>query len=246
MSPQIWLPLVLLALVLGLVVSQSDVCRAPDGQHGKPGITGRDGRPGPKGERGQPGLAGSRPGLIATTKGDEGDPGASGEPGATGYIGPQGIPDSPGDQGPRGTKGAMGNIADQKRTAFSAIDANINKDLVVVFSRAITNQENAYNKNTGKFTCKEPGYYYFTFQVVSGGDLCLFIVTKQNGSTKKLLGFCDNNARSQPQVNSGGTVLNLKVKDEVWIETMAQKRRIATSTEATSIFSGFLLHPERE
>ncbi|XP_075439040.1 complement C1q subcomponent subunit A-like [Ascaphus truei] len=244
MARNVWLPTLLLAVVLGMVESQSDVCEAPHGKDGQAGIAGRDGRPGQKGDRGQPGLSGSKTGLVAT-KGDEGDRGPTGEPGQIGYKGPQGPPGPPGEQGPRGSKGAMANIADQRRPAFSAINPKLSSNMLV-FTNTITNQENPYNIDTGKFTCKEPGYYYFTFQVVSSGDLCLYIVAKRGTKMEKLLGFCDNNSRNQPQVNSGGSVLNLKNSDEVWIETNAQSRKIASTSESSSIFSGFLLFPHQE
>ncbi|XP_053308178.1 complement C1q subcomponent subunit A [Spea bombifrons] len=244
MSRRIFLVMVLLTLTVD-THSQSDVCRAADGAHGQNGIIGRPGRPGQKGDRGEPGLMSSKDQLIAT-KGDPGEPGAPGEPGRIGYIGLQGPPGLAGDPGPKGSKGALADIANEKRPAFSAVNPKVIQN-VVVFSQTITNQENTYNQETGKFGCVDPGYYYFTFQVVSSGDLCLYIMVERESQKKtKLLSFCDVNARNQHQVNSGGTVLKLKKNDQVWIETNPEKKRIASPLEVSSVFSGFLLFPPQD
>ncbi|XP_075047804.1 complement C1q subcomponent subunit A [Mixophyes fleayi] len=241
-----WLLLaLLLAENLSWVWCQSDGCTAAKGLDGHPGRPGRDGRPGQKGDRGDPGAAGRILGLT-TSKGDAGDPGATGEPGHIGYKGPEGPLGSLGEQGRKGLKGAMADMKEQHRPVFSATLPKI-KDNVLIFSQVITSEGNIYDSSTGKFTCTtEPGHYYFTFQVMSIGDLCLHIYVKRGAEQKKkLLSFCDKNVRNQPQVNSGGTVLNLGLKDQVWIETDATSRRIAGS-EGSSVFSGFLLFPRNE
>ncbi|XP_069803697.1 complement C1q subcomponent subunit A [Dendropsophus ebraccatus] len=223
---------------------QSQDCHAPKGKDGVMGHQGRDGRPGQKGDQGDPGAPGHFQGLTGS-KGDAGDPGTSGDPGNRGYIGSEGPPGAPGDQGKKGIKGAMADTRAQHKAAFSAIHPKLNGNRLL-FTEIITNEENVYNKETGEFTCSEPGYYYFTFQVVSLGDLCLQIwMKKSQEAGKKLLSFCDRNARSQPQVNSGGSVLNLDIGDQVWIETDAKNRRIA-GKDISSIFSGFLLFPRSE
>ncbi|KAE8574196.1 hypothetical protein XENTR_v10024947 [Xenopus tropicalis] len=216
---------------------QSDVCLAPDGRDGLPGTPGRDGRAGEKGERGNPGVPGRNSGLTAA-KGDDGNPGPPGEPGPIGYKGPQGPPGPLGEMGPKGAKGPMANLANQRRPAFSAISPRIQGNMVL-FTKPVTNMEGAYSA-AGKYVCADPGFYYFTFQVVSAGDLCLYIV--RNGA--RLLGFCDTSTKAQQhQVNSGAAVLSLRHGDQVWIETDAHRKNIATSPDTTSVFSGFLLFP---
>ncbi|KAM3922107.1 complement C1q subcomponent subunit A-like [Leptodactylus fuscus] len=228
-----------------LIRCQSDNCFAVKGESGVMGRPGRDGRPGQKGDRGDPGTPVHSVGLTGS-KGDAGDPGTPGEPGNVGYMGPEGPTGPPGDQGPPGSKGSMADTKAEHRAAFSAVKPKFNENRLV-FSQTITNQDNVYDIQSGEFTCKEPGYYYFTFQVVSMGDLCLHIWMKRNKEKegKKLLSFCDRNQRSQPQVNSGGSVLNLERGDKVWIETDAKNRRIA-APDTSSIFSGFLLFPRSD
>ncbi|KAM5125496.1 complement C1q subcomponent subunit A-like [Mantella aurantiaca] len=224
--------------------SQSEVCKANHGESGQSGRSGRPGRAGEKGERGEPGVGGQLTGLTLS-KGDGGDPGAPGEPGSIGYRGPEGREGPPGESGAQGLKGVMADGRNQRRPAFSAVFSGL-KDNTLLFGDIITNQENVYNGTSGLFVSPEAGYYYFTFHAVSTGDLCLHLWAKTNGN-RKLLSFCDRNSRSnQPQVNSGGAVLNLNRNDRVWLETDATSRRIADKDLYSTVFSGFLLFPRGE
>ncbi|NXV00175.1 C1QA protein, partial [Cettia cetti] len=241
MQPGLLLAASTLAAVLGTALLQDGVCKAPDGKNGSPGLPGRDGRPGQKGEDGEPG----RPGLSVDTRGPRGDPGEPGVPGAPGIRGPPGFPGPmglAGAPGPAGEKGRAGDVLKHPRPAFSASRLSPPRTgTTVVFDRVITNQENSYNPQTGKFTCSIPGLYYFTFQVVSSGDLCLSIT--KNGA--RVVSFCDNNSHGILQVNSGSSVLSLAVGDQVSLSTdPARGSNIYSGFEADSVFSGFLVSPE--
>ncbi|KAF6107746.1 complement C1q A chain [Phyllostomus discolor] len=241
-APWGWLVVGVLAMALASTLAQ-DVCQAPNGQNGAAGRPGRPGRPGLKGERGEPGAPGIRTGIRGL-KGDEGDPGPPGSPGKMGYPGPSGPLGAPGIPGDRGIKGNPGDINDQPRPAFSAIRRNPPMGgNVVIFDMVITNEEGRYQSNSGKFVCAVPGYYYFTFQVVSKWDICLSIMSSRRGLTQRSLGFCDTNSKGMFQVVSGGTVLQLQNGDQVWIEKDPVKGRIYQGPEADSVFSGFLIFP---
>ncbi|NXX29632.1 C1QA protein, partial [Nicator chloris] len=231
-----------LAAVLGMALLEDGVCKAPDGKNGSPGVPGRDGRPGQKGDMGEPGKR--RPG-ITSTKGPEGDAGEPGLPGFPGMRGPPGFPGPMGllgEPGPPGEKGSAGAVLEHPCPAFSASRLSPPRTgTTVVFDRIITNQENSYSPQTGKFTCRIPGLYYFTFQVVSSGDLCLSIT--KNGL--RVVSFCDNNSQGILQVNSGSSVLSLAVGDQVSLTTNpALGSSIYSGSEVDSIFSGFLVSPE--
>ncbi|XP_045402028.1 complement C1q subcomponent subunit A [Lemur catta] len=237
-----WLVICVLAATVALTVTQ-DVCRAPNGKDGAPGKPGRPGQPGLKGEQGEPGAPGIRTGIRGL-KGDQGESGSPGAPGKVGYPGPSGPLGDPGVPGLKGIKGNPGNIKDQPRPAFSAIRRNPpTGGNVVIFDVVITNQEGRYQSNSGKFVCAVPGYYYFTFQVVSKWDICLSIVSSLRGQLRRSLGFCDSNSKGFFQVVSGGTVLQLQQGDQVWIERDPLKGRIYQGSEADSVFSGFLIFP---
>ncbi|NWX33218.1 C1QA protein, partial [Notiomystis cincta] len=241
MQPGLLLAASTLAAVLGRALLEEQVCKAPDGQNGSPGVPGRDGRAGQKGDTGEPG----RPALSVSIKGSKGDAGEPGHPGFPGIRGPPGSPGPVGMAGlpgPPGQKGRAGNLVEHPRPAFSASRVSPPRSgTTVVFDRVITNRENSYNPQTGKFTCSTPGLYYFTYQVVSSGDLCLSIT--KNGL--RVVSFCDHNSHGIPQVNSGSSVLSLAVGDHVSLSTdPARGSSIYSGSEADSVFSGFLVSPE--
>ncbi|KAM4873017.1 complement C1q subcomponent subunit A [Thomomys bottae] len=244
-APWGWLLICMLAVSLAPAVPQ-DVCQAPHGKDGAAGKPGRPGRPGLKGERGEPGIPGIRTGIRGP-KGDEGEPGPSGKPGNVGFHGPNG---PLGDQGPPGIKGIKGNPGDiraQPRPAFSAVRRNPpTGGTTVIFDTVITNEEGPYQSHSGHFICNVPGFYYFTFQVVSQWDICLAIAHAPRGQAvqhRRQVGFCENNSKGLFQLISGGTALQLQQGDHVWIERDASKGRIYQGPEADSIFSGFLIFP---
>ncbi|XP_006023246.2 complement C1q subcomponent subunit A [Alligator sinensis] len=243
MGGSFWLVAGALATILGTVLPQENVCRAPDGKDGYPGVPGLDGRPGQKGDIGAPGLPGRRTGIKGA-KGDAGEPGLPGNAGAQGYRGPNGLPGPAGESGKPGTKGQVGNIREQSRPAFSASRKSpLSRGNTVIFDNVITDQDHNYNAQTGRFTCTTTGFYYFAFQVISNGNLCLSLV---KGGTK-VVSFCDDNSRSLLQVNSGSSVLSLAAQDQVWIESDPHNgNRVFDGAEADSVFSGFMLFPQRE
>lgn len=241
-APWGWLVVAVLAMSLTSAMTQG-VCRAPDGRAGAAGRPGRPGRPGLKGEQGEPGAPGIRTGIRGL-KGDEGDPGPPGNPGKMGYPGPSGPMGAPGPLGLKGIKGNPGDINDQPRPAFSAVRRNPpTGGNVVIFDTVITNEEGRYQSHSGRFVCTVPGYYYFTFQVVSKWDICLSIMASRRSQALRSLGFCDSNSKGTFQVVSGGTVLQLQNGDQVWIEKDPAKGRIYHGPEADSVFSGFLIFP---
>ncbi|NWT72266.1 C1QA protein, partial [Prunella himalayana] len=242
MQPGFLLAASTLAAVLGMALLEDRVCRAPDGKNGSPGAPGRDGRPGQKGDVGEPGKR--NPGILSIKgpKGDAGEPGPPGKPGMRGLPGFPGLAGMPGLPGPPGQKGPAGDVLEHPRPAFSASRLSPPRaGTTVVFDRIITNQENSYSPQTGKFTCRIPGLYFFTFQVVSSGDLCLSITKNGLG----VVSFCDNNSRGILQVNSGSSVLSLALGDQVSLTTNpARGSSIYSGSEADSVFSGFLVSPE--
>ncbi|KAF1461317.1 Complement C1q subcomponent subunit A, partial [Spheniscus demersus] len=241
MQPGLWLVTSILAAVLGVALLEDGVCRAPDGKDGFPGVPGLNGRPGQKGDMGEPGKSTQRTGIQGL-KGDAGEPGPPGIPGNRGYHGPHGPPGLPGQPGPKGNKGKPGNILEQPRPAFSASRRSPpSKGRTVVFDNIITNQESSYSPQTGEFTCRVPGLYYFAYQVVSSGDLCLSITKNR----ERVVSFCDYNSRDILQVNSGSSVLSLAAGDQVSISTdPARGSMIYSGSEADSVFSGFMLFPQ--
>ncbi|XP_032935741.1 complement C1q subcomponent subunit B [Catharus ustulatus] len=206
---------------------------------GQPGSDGLDGENGPKGEQGLPGQGGSE-------RGERGPPGA---PGAPGKVGPMGIPGPPGLPGVMGMPGPIGEPGDYQATSKSAFSAARSsssyprRDVPVRFERIITNQNGHYENRYGRFTCRVPGTYYFTYHVTSRGNLCLSI-KKGRGSSKgdRVVTFCDY-VHSSFQVTTGGVVLKVAMNESVWLEP-TEKNSLVGLEGSDSIFSGFLIFPE--
>ncbi|NWV66685.1 C1QB protein, partial [Malurus elegans] len=115
------------------------------GLPGMPGMPGRDGRDGLKGAKGEP---------------EPGQPGKAGPPGPPGPRGP------PGPSGLPGPKGLPGDYKITSKSAFSAarsISTYPRREQPVRFDRIITNEGGHYENRYGRFTCRLPGTYYFTY-----------------------------------------------------------------------------------
>lgn len=182
-------------------------------------------------------------------EGDMGETGDPGEPGHPGKIGPRGPPGSKGLPGPMGLPGPQGDSGDYKATlksAFSAartIGSYPRRDHPVRFDRIITNEKGHYENRYGRFNCRVPGIYYFTYHVTSRSNLCLSVKKGRGGSRgEKVVTFCDY-VHSSYQVTTGGVVLKMAVNESVWLEP-TEKNSLVGIEGSDSIFSGFLIFPE--
>ncbi|EOB04738.1 Complement C1q subcomponent subunit B, partial [Anas platyrhynchos] len=169
--------------------------------------------------------------------------------GYPGKIGPRGPMGSKGLQGPTGPPGPQGDSGDYKATlksAFSAartISIFPRRDQPIRFDRVITNEKGHYENRYGRFTCRVPGIYYFTYHVTSKGSLCLRMKKGRGGSKGDVvLTFCDY-VHSSYQITTGGVVLKMAMNDSVWLEP-TEKNAIVGIEGSDSIFSGFLIFPE--
>ncbi|NXP93777.1 C1QB protein, partial [Passerina amoena] len=127
------------------------------GLPGMPGIPGRDGRDGLKGAKGEP-----------EWRGEPGVPGARGQPGKVGPIGLPGITGLPGIMGPPGPTGEPGDYKVTFKSGFSAarsISSYPRREQPIRFERVLTNEQGHYENRYGRFTCRVPGTYYFTYHV---------------------------------------------------------------------------------
>lgn len=243
---------VAVGVALLLSTGQCDVsCKGLDGRPGEAGAVGRDGWPGQKGEKGEPAVADNTQ-VDANTllmlrgemgsRGLQGDMGPKGYRGALGAVGPSGQPGQPGPEGK--SIGHSDDSPQQAKSAFSVI-RNINTyptfNQVVTYQRYAVNRPGDFNKDTGHFTCRIPGVYYFVFHSMAKVSMCLRIASEVLGQDK--IGFCDYN-RNLDQVLSGGVVLELRVGQRVWLESFKEQQTdhdARDSREKEIIFNGFLL-----
>uniref|UniRef100_A0A8C9UHU4 Complement C1q B chain n=1 Tax=Serinus canaria TaxID=9135 RepID=A0A8C9UHU4_SERCA len=205
------------------------------GLPGQPGSDGKDGENGPKGEQGKEEAAGG---------GDRGVPGAPGQPGKVGPIGIPGIMGLPGGRGLPGPVGEPGDYKVTFKSGFSAarsISSFPRREQPIRFDRILTNEQEHYENRYGRFTCRVPGTYYFTYHVTSRGNLCLNI-KKGQGRGERVVTFCDY-VHNSFQVTTGGVVLKMAMNESVWLEP-TEKNSLVGLEGSDSIFSGFLIFPE--
>ncbi|XP_019943758.2 otolin 1b [Paralichthys olivaceus] len=243
----------------------------PKGDKGDKGECGTFGERGQKGERGDPGQSGI-PGVMgipgingkhgssgpAGVRGDQGPPGPPGEAGVRGSQGPQGIRGMPGpkgdrgypgmrgDRGIRGLKGAKGSGVPQKRSAFS-VGISPKKSFPpsgfpIRFDKIFYNEENHFNVSSNSFTCIIPGVYVFSFHItVRNQPLRATLVV--NGTRR----VRTRDSLYGQDIDQASTlvVLRLALGDQVWMETFRDWNGVYASSEDDSIFSGFLLYPDK-
>lgn len=192
---------------------------------------------------GFPGLAGDHGEF-----GEKGEPGIPGTPGKVGPKGPAGPTGIPGPPGPPGPKGDSGDYKATQKVAFSAlrtINNPLRRDQAIRFDKVLTNVNENFEPRNGKFTCKVPGLYYFTYHASSRGNLCVNLVRgRDRDHMQKVLTFCDYTQNSY-QVTTGGVVLKLE-QDEIVHLQATDKNSLLGVEGANSIFTGFLLFPDMD
>ncbi|KAM7401620.1 hypothetical protein PAMP_016922 [Pampus punctatissimus] len=228
----------LLSLAVSLLVA-IETCPATGmpGIPGIPGLPGRDGRDGEKGNKGAPGEA--QRGGHGPQKGDKGETGLMGFPGKRGQSGEPGEPGTKGLEGVPGEPGERGIVGIHQQAAFSVARGTNEypeRASVIRFTKVITNINNDYNTQTGRFRCQVPGTYYFVYHASLEDRLCVLMKLDET----LLSSFCDR--RTGRQVTSGGLAVYLSRNQEVWLETK-DYRGMRGKPSAYSIFSGFLLYP---
>lgn len=107
----------------------------------------------------------------------------------------------------------------------------------------ITNANENYESRSGKFTCKVPGLYYFTYHASSRGNLCVNLMRGRE-QVRKVVTFCDQ-VQNTFQVTTGSIVLKLEVEETVFLQA-TEKSSLLGIDGANTIFSGFLLFPDAE
>ncbi|XP_067279003.1 complement C1q subcomponent subunit A [Pseudorasbora parva] len=225
--------------------SGQDNC-ALHGKDGVKGVNGRDGLPGAKGEKGVSALQDKLNSInVEELKGEMGSRGPPGEFGLKGFIGEQGPNGPPGPKGPSGSSASIGNVdgnAGSQKPAFSVLRNRTDYASYgqpVTFDSEFSNVNDHFKRDTGYFTCKVPGVYYFVFHASSEGRLCLRL--KSDSQSPVSLSFCDYNPRSQSLVVSGGVVLKLSKNNKVWIEPFTDGGDRTMSKSMYVVFNGFLI-----
>lgn len=231
------------------------------GPAGSRGLPGTPGMPGPKGvmgemgEFGPPGVPGSvgekgelgPQGECRCIDGANGHKGEKGDTGVKGDVGPMG---TVGQRGPQGIKGDMGHIgmmgppgpcmpAIQSAFAAGLTTSFPSPNTPVVFSYVFYNIQQNYNPSTGIYIAPINGTYVFSYHVT------VFDKVLKIGLFRNFMPVIKTTEASQLATTSQSVVLHLLRGDWVWIQVKDMVTNgMYVSNEASSVFSGFLLHPD--
>ncbi|KAK3551503.1 hypothetical protein QTP70_017366, partial [Hemibagrus guttatus] len=175
--------------------------------------------------------------------------GRPGKPGKPGPPGPPGEPGPPGPMGPPGEKSmtavaGIGSFNTGSRVAFYAGLRNPQEGYEILrFDDVVTNIGNHYDGATGKFVCKVPGTYFFTYNVLMrGGDgTSMWADLVKNGQVRASAIAQDQDQSYDYASNT--VILHLDPGDEIFIKLDGGKAHGGNSNKY-STFAGFILYSD--
>jgi len=126
---------------------------------------------------------------------------------------------------------------------FQAIGATtINSSRNILFRIAVNNNGDDYNPNTGVFTCRIPGFYWFSASLISVSATKSFSCSITVNSGIELLISSVNYGADAKFTVSGSGVIMLSKAETVQVGICDNPQNIDAGTFASS-FSGFLIRP---
>ncbi|KAG2469983.1 UBP2 hydrolase, partial [Polypterus senegalus] len=162
--------------------------------------------------------------------------------GERGDRGDQGLP------GEKGVKGEAGECAVAPKSAFSA-KLSENRSLppsaneAVRFDVVLLNEQGHYDAETGRFTCRVPGVYYFAIHATVYRASLQFDILKNSQIVASYFQFYGN--WPKPSSLSGGSLLHLVPGDQVWVQVgLSEYSGFYSSQKTDSTFSGFLVYSD--
>ena len=133
------------------------------------------------------------------------------------------------------------------RSAFSAKRSESRvpppSDAPLPFDRVLVNEQGHYDAVTGKFTCQVPGVYYFAVHATVYRASLQFDLVKNGESIASFFQFFGG--WPKPASLSGGAMVRLEPKDQVWVQVgVGDYIGIYASIKTDSTFSGFLVYSD--
>lgn len=160
----------------------------------------------------------------------------------------RGLTGDKGDLGEKGERGQQGECAVAPKSAFSAkLSEGLTLPLTVGdavrFDKITLNEQGDYNTETGRFTCKVPGVYYFAVHATVYRASLQFDLMKNGHTVASYFQFYGN--WPKPGSLSGGSLLHLVPGDQVWVQmALSEYNGFYSSTKTDSTFTGFLVYSE--
>lgn len=165
-----------------------------------------------------------------------------------GETGMRGLTGDKGDPGEKGERGQPGECAVAPKSAFSAKIAEgrtlpLTVGDAVSFDKILLNEQGDYNAETGRFTCKVPGVYYFAVHATVYRASLQFDLMKNGHTVASYFQFYGN--WPKPASLSGGSLLHLIPGDQVWVQmALTEYNGFYSSTKTDSTFTGFLVYSD--
>ncbi|XP_064157503.1 collagen alpha-1(X) chain [Anguilla rostrata] len=212
------------------------------GQKGDTGEIGPVGQPGAGGQKGEQGVEGAcncQDGADGIN-GTQGPPGPKGGKGDTGLQGEKGETGEKGDMGLKGMMGMPGPCSPAIQSAFSAALATSYPapNLPVPFTRIYYNVLGHFDP-AGIYTAPVNGTYVFSYHLVASNKVL------KVGLFHNFVPIVKTTETTNLGTASQLVVLHLNRGDRVWLQVRdTQSNGMYTSSESSSTFSGFLLHPD--
>ena len=138
------------------------------------------------------------------------------------------------------------SISERQQYAFfatvSSNKANLPKNSVLVFDQASLNVGRAYDKTTGKFTCKVDGLYTFSWTTMSNinNDFSSVLITSGRRVAEQVV---DNDSTDDGLSSSSTVIVRMRKGEQTWIRVVKGDFLKATwHSVSVSMFSGFKIN----